>query len=95
MEKVVAGKIFNNINIKGCIQQIYKYDTRWKKYIVAIIHFYGAKSILLLFYFIQELESELCKILIVVAGPILTYKKIPKALSDNYIYTVLDRSNIL
>ena len=47
------------------------------------------------FYDIKDTESELCEITIGVAGPIFTHKKIPKALWDNYIHTLLDWRKML
>ena len=40
------------------------------------------------FYDIKDTESELCEIIIGVAGPIFTHKNIPKALWDNDIHNL-------
>ena len=38
--------------------QWYTYSTKWEKYIVEILHIYGARAIFLLFYDDQDTESE-------------------------------------
>ena len=86
MEIGVAEPIFTHKNIKGSMVQQYPYPKRWEQNSVAIIHIYGARAILLLFYDNQETESETCEIEVGVAGPIST-KKIPKALWYNNIQT--------
>ena len=54
--------IWININTekkpKGSMGQRYTYDTRWEKNIMVIIHIYGARAILLIFFVCQDTESE-------------------------------------
>ena len=50
MEIGVAGPIFTHKKSKGSMGQLYSYYTIREKNIVSIIHIYGARSILILFY---------------------------------------------
>ena len=53
--------------------ELYPYSKIWEKYIVVIIHTYGARSIFILLCYHRDTESESCEIKIGVSGPILTY----------------------
>ena len=44
--------------IKGSMGQWYPYSKKWEKNVVAIIHIYEARGILLLFYDDQDTASE-------------------------------------
>ena len=58
MEIGVSVPIFTHKNIKGSMLQWYPYSTRWVKRHVVILHIYGARVVLLLFYYHQDTESE-------------------------------------
>ena len=82
----VDGPIFTHKNIKGYTSQRYLYHNIWKKHIVAIIHIYGARAILLLLYDNLDTESQSRDIIIDVSGPILTHKNIKASMGQQYIY---------
>ena len=67
--------------------QLYPYYAKWVKTIVAILHIYGARDVLLLFCDHQDTESELLEVEIG-AAEIIYNRKISKALWDNYIHTM-------
>ena len=55
----ISQLLFTHKNIpKGSMGQLYPHSTKWEKYIVVILHIYGAKAILILFYDDQYTESE-------------------------------------
>ena len=58
MEIVVSEPIFTQKNTKGAMGQRYPHPTRLDKSIVACIHIYGTKEILLLFYDNQDTKPE-------------------------------------
>ena len=70
------------------------YSTRLVKFIVVVLHIYGAKAILPLFCDYQDTESESPGMEIGVARTICTLK-ISEALLDNDIYTPQDGFKIL
>ena len=58
MEKCETGILFTQKNHKGSLGQWYPYSTTWENKIVAIIYIYGARDILLLFFYHQDTELE-------------------------------------
>ena len=61
---------------------------------MVILHIYGARAIFLLFCDHQDIESDSCKIEMIISLPIFTHKKISKALWDNDIHNQKYRRKI-
>ena len=68
--------------------QRYPYSAIWTKNTVVTIHIYGGRAIFLLFFDHQDTESEWSGIEMSIYQPILTHKKIAKALWDNKNHTL-------
>ena len=87
MEISVAGLIFTHKyqRIHGTTISIFN---KMRENILAIIRIYGARAILLIFYYNQDTEYESQEIDIGVAQPLFTNKNIPKTICDKAIHNI-------
>ena len=67
MEFVQLDQYLPEKYLKGSMGQQYPHFTRWEKNIVEILHIYGARAVLLLFYNNQDTEYKSREIEIVVS----------------------------
>ena len=75
--------------------QQYPHFTRWEKNIVEILHIYGARAILLLFYNNQDTEYKSHEIEIIVSWPISNQTHTKGSMVQQYTYSTVWEQNIV